>query len=58
MNVTRYHRGSGMATSVQKETTVYGEVNSVKKHDYKIWLNDGVYGYAACVVSYMLLCWG
>jgi len=22
---------------------VYGEVNSVKKHNYKIWLNDGVY---------------
>jgi len=21
----------------------YGEVNSVKKHNYKIWLNDGVY---------------
>ena len=20
-----------------------GEVNSVKKHNYKIWLNDGVY---------------
>jgi len=22
---------------------LYGEVNSVKKHNYKIWLNDGVY---------------
>jgi len=22
---------------------VYGEVDSVKKHNYKIWLNDGVY---------------
>jgi len=21
---------------------LYGEVNSVKKHNYKIWLNDGV----------------
>jgi len=23
--------------------SIYGEVNSVKKHNYKIWLNDGVY---------------
>ena len=22
---------------------LYGEMNSVKKHNYKIWLNDGVY---------------
>ena len=22
---------------------VYGEGNSVKKHNYKVWLNDGVY---------------
>ena len=22
---------------------LYGEVNSVKKQNYKIWLNDGVY---------------
>jgi len=22
---------------------LYGEVNSVKKDNYKIWLNDGVY---------------
>ena len=22
---------------------LYGEVNSVEKHNYKIWLNDGVY---------------
>ena len=22
---------------------IYGEVNSVKKHNYKLWLNDGVY---------------
>jgi len=22
---------------------LYGEVNSVKKHNYKIWLNYGVY---------------
>jgi len=22
---------------------LYGEVNSVTKHNYKIWLNDGVY---------------
>ena len=22
---------------------LYGEVNSVKKHNYKLWLNDGVY---------------
>ena len=22
---------------------LYGEVNSVKKHNYKVWLNDGVY---------------
>jgi len=22
---------------------LYGEVNSVKKHNYKIWPNDGVY---------------
>jgi len=22
---------------------LFGEVNSVKKHNYKIWLNDGVY---------------
>jgi len=22
---------------------LYGEVNSVKKHNYKIWLNGGVY---------------
>ena len=22
---------------------LYGEVNSIKKHNYKIWLNDGVY---------------
>jgi len=22
---------------------LYGEVNSVKKHNYKMWLNDGVY---------------
>ena len=22
---------------------LYGEVNSLKKHNYKIWLNDGVY---------------
>ena len=22
---------------------LHGEVNSVKKHSYKVWLNDGVY---------------
>ena len=22
---------------------VYGKVNSVEKHNYKMWLNDGVY---------------
>jgi len=22
---------------------LYGEVNSVKKHNYKLWVNDGVY---------------
>ena len=22
---------------------LYGEVNSVKNHNYKLWLNDGVY---------------
>jgi len=22
---------------------LYGEVNSVKKHNYKLWLNDGGY---------------
>jgi len=22
---------------------LYSEVNSVKKHNYKIWLNDGIY---------------
>jgi len=25
------------------DVIVYGEVNSVKKRNYKIWLNDGVY---------------
>jgi len=25
------------------DESVYGEVNSVEKHNYKIWLNDGVY---------------
>ena len=25
------------------ENKLYGEMNSVKKHNYKIWLNDGVY---------------
>jgi len=34
--------------SVRKNRNVediqrYGEVNSVKKHNYNIWLNDGVY---------------
>jgi len=25
------------------ELMLYGDVNSVKKHNYKLWLNDGVY---------------
>ena len=27
----------------EPKSQLYSEVNSVKKHDYKIWLNDGVY---------------
>jgi len=29
--------------SIHFHESLYGEVNSVKKHNYKIWLNDGVY---------------
>ena len=36
-------RGLKKSAKSKLETIVYGEVNSVKKHNYKIWLNDGVY---------------
>jgi len=32
-----------LRTRVSKCTELYGEANSVKKHNYKIWLNDDVY---------------
>jgi len=33
-----------LSGNVKKEASVpYGEANSVKKHNYKIWINDGVY---------------
>ena len=25
------------------EFKLYGKANSVKKHNYKLWLNDGIY---------------
>jgi len=30
-------------TEINLWAKLYGEVNSVKKHNYKLWLNDGVY---------------
>jgi len=42
-----YAHHQELATTVLSTTLVvsflYGEVNSVKKHNYEIWLNDGVY---------------
>ena len=33
----------GDKTMCGESDIIYGEVNSVKKQDYKIWLSDGVY---------------
>jgi len=38
-----YFECKGWLWSTRDNPQFYGEVNSVKKHNYKIWLNDGVY---------------
>jgi len=37
------HRGLMSMVYSYVRWNTYGEVNSVKRHNYKIWLNDGVY---------------
>jgi len=36
-------RKGPLAGTCEYGNELYGEVNSVNKHNYKIWLNDGVY---------------